>query len=106
MDLVFALKVKSTDNKAFLGHQMLLWYGGVVIVPSYQSKASTIYLMILLTALPISFLFQSTGLPQAEDGNATDSHSSDLPIDEPEKVPSDKANTRTVPDPDSIAPGR
>lgn len=64
------------------------------------------HLMILLTTLPISFLFQNTDHPQGEDGNATEGHSSDLPIEETEKMPSDKAHTRTLPDPDIIAPGR
>lgn len=70
-------------------------------VPNVKDELST------FNSPPPSF-FQNAVVSQGENGNATDSHGveNNLGVDQPPKVPSDMPNTRIVPNPDSIAPGR
>ncbi|XP_039997045.1 myozenin-2-like [Xiphias gladius] len=50
---------------------------------------------------------KNTAVSQTENGNATESHSGEdnLGDDQPPKAPSDTPDTKTLPNPDSIAPG-
>lgn len=74
---------------------------------SRMNFQSLFHFAFKLNSPPPSF-FQSAVVSQGENGNATDSHGveNNLGVDQPPKVPSDVPNTRIVPNPDSIAPGR